>query len=672
MVDSTFARRKPAALIIAALFAFAGIGASAGLVTATPAQALITNNSVKTLSTRATTYVDKNSPKTSFAGAKVLKVSSSRYFSYISFQKIALAANQKIVAATLSVKAVGGTTSTGLVAQPVKAGWSGAKLTYNTRPSVGADLNSPVKATVGKISTIKLSSASFSYISGIGLAVKMKHSKANTTVNLGKLASESKLAVTIATTVPVPTNLVTQREVFAHYHPQFPISLNDVYTPADQDYYTTQYLATGGENGKHASYGGFLRDRPLPEVKRAAGVDRIAENFKQEIADAKAAGVNGFAVDQWSFGEDQYTARLKGLAAAAKDVGGFKIMFQPDVSPDDAATPTQVASSLVSIANTYGISTKGGPIYADNTGRIVVSPFQAEDKGPTYWSNVLSEMNRLGAPAVLWPLFVDPTQAKANQAAWNAISIGFADWGGREAMNGTADGTWSNADWATANSKMWMQPVSVQDARYYTWKDRSGTHSNMYQEAANSEVLRNNWSWAMGKAGKPAANLVMLVTWNDYSESTSFAPSVGNKYSILDLNKYYLKQYKAAAAAVDTSTEAVFVSHRLHKSSFVPSYTYPSVPRTNGNGKAPQNTVEVVSFLKSEAQVQVNLGSSGVQTYTAGAGVTTKSFPLPASGVIKVQYLRSGQILGTATTTSSVTATPAKQDMSYLFASSLR
>ena len=54
------------------------------------------------------------------------------------------------------------------------------------------------------------------------------------------------------------------RKVFAHYIPSFPISIDN--KDSDQDYYATQYLTVRGENGIHAAYGGYLRDRPLPRA----------------------------------------------------------------------------------------------------------------------------------------------------------------------------------------------------------------------------------------------------------------------------------------------------------------------------------------------------------------------------------------------------------------------
>jgi hypothetical protein len=62
--------------------------------------------------------------------------------------------------------------------------------------------------------------------------------------------------------------------VFAHYFSPFPISLDN--KASEIDYYTRHYNAVDGEGGKHAAYGGYFRQRPLPRSinPRPAGISR--------------------------------------------------------------------------------------------------------------------------------------------------------------------------------------------------------------------------------------------------------------------------------------------------------------------------------------------------------------------------------------------------------------
>jgi len=55
----------------------------------------------------------------------------------------------------------------------------------------------------------------------------------------------------------MPDPFCFQKRVFAHYFPQFPLSIGD--QPAATDYYNEQYLAPDGENNTHIAYGGYLR-----------------------------------------------------------------------------------------------------------------------------------------------------------------------------------------------------------------------------------------------------------------------------------------------------------------------------------------------------------------------------------------------------------------------------
>ena len=52
-----------------------------------------------------------------------------------------------------------------------------------------------------------------------------------------------------------------------------------------------------------------------------------------------------------------------------------------------------------------------------------------------------------------------------------------------------------------------------------------------------------------------------LPTWNDYSEGSQFAPSQKHGWSLLDINAYYLAQFKTGSAPPITR-DAVYLTHR--------------------------------------------------------------------------------------------------------------
>src|SRR5215213_2380918 len=78
------------------------------------------------------------------------------------------------------------------------------------------------------------------------------------------------------------------KKVFAHYFPPYPLSLDN--KPAQVDYYTRNYLDPQGEGGRHAEYGGLLRERPLPVPVGNPHSWRL-DNMKTEITRAGQAGI---------------------------------------------------------------------------------------------------------------------------------------------------------------------------------------------------------------------------------------------------------------------------------------------------------------------------------------------------------------------------------------------
>lgn len=659
---STTQRVPAAVLTVVALF----FGAAVVLAGQTPAEATTRTRTV-VLSTQASTYTDSAVPNGNFAGAAVRRISKSRYATYLSFAPVTLASDEAVAKVSLSLAITSATPrrSTGLVAAPVTGGWIGTALTYRTQPAVGGRLNSPASVKGGTTTTIRLASAARDYVtSSSGLAVRLVHSTAGDTAELA--AGRAKLTVTITSTTgylaanknvgaPVASPSSTNgRLVFAHYFPPYPLSFyNEV---PSRDYYTRNYVtptpADAGEQANRA-WGGLLRDRPIPANPRATS-QYVLENLKTEVRQARRAGIDGFAVDILSLDatNDNYLRVLALLQAAAQASPGFQIMLQPDMN---SMKNISRDSFVAGMAKLISAGKASGDLYRRG-GRVVVSPFNAENKSLDWWKSSLSGLGGTASAVSFLPLFLD--FGRYRTSAWDAISDGYADWGGRSPGQ-----TWSFADAAHKSGKVWMQPVAAQDARP---KDGS------YYEAGNSEALRENWGQAISRN----ADMVLLVSWNDYSETSSVAPSVQHGYSLLDISSYYLAWFKTGRVPA-IAHEAIFLSHRQQAYQAKPSLGYAKLMAwrgatapANSCGISPRDTVEVLTMLRSSATVQLRIGST-TYTYTAKAGVNARTFPL-AVGSVSARFLRSGKVKGTVATPKKVVAQPRVQDLGYLFASSLR
>jgi hypothetical protein len=439
-----------------------------------------------------------------------------------------------------------------------------------------------------------------------------------------------------------------QRKVFAHYMPTFPISLDN--KDGDQDYYATQYLTVQGEHGKHAAYGGYLRDRPLPRAASDRS-DWQTADFETEIGQAKSVGIDGFAVDVLeSHASSNVVDRIMGAATA---VGDFAILVTPDVTG-----PIGELSADAFAADIAPYLSAQSAFHLDD-GRPVLGAYAAERKSAAWWTNVLNILRTTyKTSAAFVPTFLNVGDAPESFAPF---SYGFSMWGGRNptAMADTDLGHGSPIDVIRRTrqlGKLWMQPVAFQDAR---------PHSGVFEEADNGQTNRLGWQLA----DETRAEWVQLITWNDYSESTAMAPSVAHGWRILDMNAYDISWFKTGAPpAVDR--DALFVSFRDQPVNATPRYPQTTLTRVVSTSVAPRDTIEVVAFATAPGKVSLTTGSQ-VRTCDVAAGRTVCTFPL-SLGSFSATMTRDGATVATAQSNADITENPYTQDLQYRVVGGLR
>lgn len=434
----------------------------------------------------------------------------------------------------------------------------------------------------------------------------------------------------------------TQRLAFAHYFTPYPVSLDD--REQSTDYYTRHYLNPTGESSKHATYGGLLRDRPLPRA--VVGTGYRDADLRTEVRQARAAGLDGFTVDVLNIRGTNWD-RIVALLAAAKAVDpDFMIVLQPDMTTLDDETPAALAAAMAQLAD----QPSAGRL-AD--GRLIISPFKAEAKSASWWGSWITTMRtQHGENVAFVPTFLD---WRANMDSFAPISYGFSAWGERTPSQvGSATAAAAKAHQL---GKIWMAPVAVQDVR---------PSQGMYWEAGNTETLRGSWSAAI----QGGAEWVHIPTWNDYSEHTSLAPSANHGWAFLDASAYWMTQWKKGTAPT-LKRDAVYVTSRTHPVAARPTFTTQTKLTVMRSGSiTPRDTVEALVFLTAPATIKVTVGST-VHTWEAPAGVSAKTFPL-ATGTVKASITRGGSTVGTAQLPKAVTSSPYVQDLTYYADGSLR
>lgn len=400
--------------------------------------------------------------------------------------------------------------------------------------------------------------------------------------------------------------------VFAHYFTPYPLSLDN--TGADGDYYTRNYLTPDGESGKHERYGGLLRDRPLP-VQPKDGNWEYA-NLQQEVRTARAAGIDGFTLDMLSLSGKNWERSNLLMEAAHSVDPAFKVMLMPDMTSLKTDDPGVLADALAALGKTSAAHRLGD-------GRLVVSPFKAEEKSAAWWTQVIGTLkSKHGITTAFVPLFLD---FGAHSGEFAPISYGFSEWGSRSYVG--QESSTRDVRRAHGMGKIWMQPVSVQDAR---------PNQGIYDEAGNTATLHATWAHAIDDG----ADWVQLTTWNDYSEGSQFAPSLHNGYAYLDLTSYFLTKFKTGSWP-KIVRDTLYLTARTQFSDAAPTGDQSLLMSLRKGSAAPRDKVEVLSFLTAPGIIRTAVGSAK-DSHEAPAGFHSELLPLQP-GTSSAVVLREGK-----------------------------
>ncbi|WP_425839691.1 endo-1,3-alpha-glucanase family glycosylhydrolase [Microbacterium sp. PA5] len=710
-------RRRRAARVLAVLSAAALLAPAVVNEITSPASAATTTQTVE-LTATAGGWTTTRAPKTAKSNAYWLSTTYAADAGYLTFPTASLPDGAKITAATLSLN-IRSTKATkgGVLVYPAATTWSPKTLTNANRPArLGAAVStSTVKAVAGRTISIPLAtSGALSTTGATSFELRYSQPAVGTLINLRSAPPKLTITYTTSSSTPGPTPTATPtatpkptatptatpkptptpkptatatpsprptptatptatpkptptptattppsagsdelpfsvpgvgasaKKVFAHYFPPYPVSFDNL--SADSDYYARNYLTVGGENGKHAAYSGLLRDRP--ETRAPLSGDWRTKDFNAEIDDAAAAGVDGFMVDVLSLSGGNWDRTVGLTNAAAGRSDGFTVIPNIDATSSVAkASPATVAAAIAPLM-------KSKAAYKLSDGRVLLSSFKAEGKPASWWKDIMAALkNTHGVSAAFVAVFLDSSEA--NLRTFAPFTYAASNWGKRS-PDSAATAT-DRTDLAHALGMKWIEPIAVQDVRH---------KSGVYAEAANTETLRATWKRAISND----ADFAQLITWNDYSEATSFAASEMHGSAFLDLSAYYASWFKTGKAPGLRGDE-IIVTHRTQSykaAALLPPVTLNAT--LGGNTTAPRDTVEVVTMLTEPATVTLRVGSA-THTIDAPAGLSAHTVPL-RTGKVSASAARGGSVFATATTDEPVVSSPEIVNLLYAAATS--
>jgi glucan endo-1,3-alpha-glucosidase len=351
----------------------------------------------------------------------------------------------------------------------------------------------------------------------------------------------------------------------------------------------------------------------------AAQGERV-EDYKREIRQAQAAGIDGFALNCGAWhNEPHYPRRVKIIYQAAEELRtGFKLFFSVDFAGLRAHPPGEFESYVLDMVKTYGRH----PNQLRVDGRTVVSTFTGE-QGIAWKKDILAPLKAAGHDVFLVPFFYPrprvtelPDEATVGEhyRKWADLVDGMFYFGGAGTAPQLAA---SNAAYARVMREAGKVCMCSFSPMYWgaTQPDRR------YYETCGGEGTELQWKSII----QQRPDWVEIVTWNDFSESyicpvaapgpsaASYLKSRSSHAGYLELSRYYMEWYKTGRQPL--LRDGLFWFYRVHPKDAVAAADRP-VKSLHGEV---QDVLYVTTMMTAPAELHVTSGgTTSVRPLAAG------------------------------------------------------
>jgi len=453
------------------------------------------------------------------------------------------------------------------------------------------------------------------------------------------------------------------KKIYAHYMACYPAASA---APAWERNVDGPKIRHDG-TGRLDPFGGQWRNWPLvPQGMQLS----LEDTMDLEIRRAMRAGINGFVVDMANekYWYDVITAMFK---VAQEKKYPFEISVCLDNVPDRA-------KQIKWLIDTYHDS----PNLARRDGK----PFIAGYYSALQLTDVAGAamIKRDGLKGVTPAAMADDPRLRATPEGWQDIANAFRDLEQRVgtpiywhfclegffvridpqyvkpgmivkaaelfAKNGMAVGAFlgfpeqdAAARAVKAAGGEWAAPM---------WYQYENAFNGFNQKTKGFEMLRNCWE----KARKFDSTVIQFVTWNDYTENTNLAPAYQTRYTILDLNSYFIQWWRDGAPP-KVDTDRIYLSYPPYAAG---ARTFPF--KSRDYSRTHEGVLEVVTILTKPATVR--LPERGIE-YDAPAGFFSKQFPAPA-GPVNVDLVRDGTVSTQLRAPEPITDRPYREQTSMV------
>lgn len=416
-----------------------------------------------------------------------------------------------------------------------------------------------------------------------------------------------------------------------------------------------------GSNKAHEIYAHHMVGNTYPYGKA---------DWAKDIAAAKAAGIDGFALNM---GSDWWqTARVADAYAAAVEAGDFTMFLSLDMTAMSCGNVVD-AATLVALVSSFSKS----PAQTLHNGKVLVSTFSGENcafgrsSAADGWNTMFKKPLKLVGTDIFFvpSIFSDPSTFAS--AEW---MDGELNWNSGWPMSNTPLDTSSDEQYMTAlGDKEYMPAISPYFFTHFpTW----GWNKNWIYRS-DDFLYANRWEQVI--AMRDRVKFTEILTWNDYGESSYIAPTAGalpagsNMWvdgfphdALMDVTKYYATAFKTGAYPAITQDKVIWWA-RPHPKAAHANDDYMSRPdRWNDT----DDVVYALVFATADGVATLTSGTNS-ERYAVKAGLNKIKLAMsPGSVTIKVSRNGANVVSYDSTGSFSYTNEPSTYNFNYFVGSS--
>jgi glucan endo-1,3-alpha-glucosidase len=364
------------------------------------------------------------------------------------------------------------------------------------------------------------------------------------------------------------------------------------------------------------------------------------ENYKREIREAQAAGIDGFALNCGSWhNEPHYPRRTKQIYQAAQELGtGFRLFFSIDLGNPDF---------ILDMVKTYARH----PCQFTFRNRVVVSTFSAD--AVPWKEKVFKPLQEAGIEVFFVPYFYPRPATELpsydvivkHHERWADVVDGLFYFG---AAGLPADLAASNAAYARRMREVGKVSMASYTPTYWGHKQPG----RRYYESQGGEGTELQWKSII----EAQPDWVEIVTWNDFGEASYVCPieDFGKSLSFLEppprrghsgyleLSRYFIEWYKTGRKP-EMKREGLFYFYRTHpREAEAPG----DKPVKDRHGPV-EDVLYVTTLAASAAELRVATGPAKPAPLAVKPGLQHHRVPFQA-GPQRFELWRGGRCVAAA------------------------